>query len=66
MRYGDACQEKAKLVLPDDSKVIANMIQEANTVLDVSEKYLYLDKNTLKHRNNLRESIVEKLDFKNI
>ena len=36
MRYGDACQEKAKLVLPDDSKAIANMIQEANTVLDVS------------------------------
>ena len=36
MRYGDACQEKAKLVLPDDSKAIAYMIQEANTVLDVS------------------------------
>ena len=36
MRYGDACQEKAKLVLPDDSKTIANMIQEANSVLDVS------------------------------
>ena len=36
MRYGDACQEKAKMVLPDDSKAIANMIQEANSVLDVS------------------------------
>ena len=36
MRYGDACQEKAKLILPDDSKAIANMIQEANSVLDVS------------------------------
>ena len=38
MRYGDACKEKAKLVLPDDSKAIANMIQEANSVLDVSKK----------------------------
>ena len=42
MRYGDACKEKAKLVLPDDSKAIANMIQEANSVLDVSKKKFLL------------------------
>ena len=46
MRYGDACKEKAKLVLPDDSKAIANMIQEANSVLDVSKK------NSAKKLNN--------------
>ena len=45
MRYGDACQEKAKLVLPDDSKAIANMIQEANTVLDVSVLLKIFNKN---------------------